>query len=330
MKKKGSPPSIKDVAKLAEVSIATVSRIINDRTGSASVETRRRVQDAIETLGYRPNRAGRALRSQTNDTYALIVSNILNSFYASVVWEIERLLNDRGQALLIFNSNEDMALQDRALDEIQSRQVAGVFMLCAVQSEKLTDLGQSIPILLLNRRLAALPEAPFIGIDDYSAAKELTASMLRKYGQSAAFIHGPRSSDTSDRRLKGMMEACAEFGKTIPETDIREAHLSMESGYEIAVDLLSRKRFTAIVCGNDQIAYGVYRRCREIGLAVPNDIAIFGFDDNPMNLWLAPWLNTVRVPHVQLATSALEQMDNFQEGRQPRSVILPYDIVLRS
>lgn len=306
-----------------------MSRVINDRSGTVSTETRRRVQEAIDALEYRPNRAGRALRGQQNDTYALIISNILNNFYASVAWEIERLLNDRGQALLMFNSNENLALQDRALDEIQSRQVAGVFMLCAVQSDKLLRFGQSTPVVLINRRLKEMSEAPFIGIDDYSAARELTSSMLRLYGHKVAFIHGPQSSDTSFRRLKGMMDACAENGKTVPEGEVREAMLSMESGYEIAAGMLAQKRYAAFACGNDQIAYGVYRRCRELGLSVPEDIAIFGFDDNPMNQWLAPWLNTVRVPHVQLATAALEQMDVRLRGEDGRDVILPYELVLR-
>ncbi|WP_420412210.1 LacI family DNA-binding transcriptional regulator [Roseibium sp.] len=329
MKKGHASPSIKDVAKHAGVSISSVSRVINDRSGTVSSETRRRVQEAIDELGYRPNRAGRALRGQANDTYALVISNIHNNFYAAVAWEIERILNDRGQALLMFNSNEDVALQDRALEDMRSRQVAGIFMLCALESDKLTEANDDFPVIFINRRVTSMPDVPFVGIDDYSAAREITSSMLRMYGHSAAFIHGPQSSDTSSRRLKGMMDACADHGKTIDANDVREASLSMESGYETAVEMLSQKRYSAIVCGNDQIAYGVYRRCRELGLSVPEDVAIFGFDDNPMNQWLAPWLNTVRVPHVQLALSALDQMEIVQGGETGRNIVLPYDLVLK-
>ena len=106
----------------------------------------------------------------------------------------------------------------------------------------------------------------------------------------------------------------------------------MESGYACAERLLGRAGgpgYAAIVCGNDQIAYGVYRRCRELGLRVPEDVAVYGFDDNPLNQWLAPWLNTVRVPHIRYAEAAIDTMRQLQQDAPAQDTILPYDLVLR-
>jgi LacI family transcriptional regulator len=155
------------------------------------------------------------------------------------------------------------------------------------------------------------------------------SAILRNQDLPVGIIHGPLYSDTSARRLKATIDLLREKDVAIEAGDIRESSLSMDSGYQCAVDLLQRKRYRALFCGNDQIAYGAYRRCRELGLAVPGDVRIYGFDDNPLNDWLAPWLNTVRVPHVAFATEAIRQLHRLREGGPHRSVILPYDIVLR-
>lgn len=119
------------------------------------------------------------------------------------------------------------------------------------------------------------------------------------------------------------------MGIVVKSEDTREAMLSMESGYEAAVSLLSAKNYSALVCGNDQIAYGVHRRGRETGLTIPDELKIFGFDDNPLNEWLAPWLNTVRVPHDKMAQSAVQQMKALQLGDATLETVLPYQLTMR-
>jgi LacI family transcriptional regulator len=290
---------------------------------------RRRVLDAASELRYSPNHIGRALRAQTTNTFALVLSNIQNNFYAAVAWELERLLNDKGLGLLLYASDERADLQDRCLDDIRSRQVSGVFFLCAVPSAGLSGFSGLDSVVLINRRVPSLPDLPFVGIDDQAAARELLAVALRRIGGPVGIIHGPLASDTSARRLKGMLEGCQEHGVEVPDGYLREATLSMESGYAAASSILAAGRPAVFFCGNDQIAYGAYRRCRELGLRVPEGIAIFGFDDNPLNEWLAPWLSTVRVPHLDLARRALAQMEQPISLRA-RETILPYELVFRN
>lgn len=321
--------SIKDVARAAGVSIASVSRVINDGTGNVSPALRRKVEKAIADLNYSPNWIGQSLRGQTNNTYAMVISSIQNNFFSAVAWEIERRLNDVGTAMLLFNSNESPSLQDRCLEEIRSRQVAGVFMLCAVDSPKLEALSDQTPIVFINRRLQGMAGMPFVGIDDRSAAAELARAILREHQGRLAIIHGPRRSSTSAARLSGFRETFSRAGREVAEEDVSEAELSMEGGYTCAVGLLEPDRYAAVICGNDQIAYGVYRRCRELGIDVPGDIAIYGFDDNPLNQWLAPWLSTVRVPHVEYAEAAIETMTKIRDTGSATDKILPYDIVFR-
>jgi LacI family transcriptional regulator len=323
--------SIHDVARLAGVSIASVSRVLNQGSGSVSEKTCTAVLAAVETLNYSPNHIGRALRAQTTNTYAFILSNIQNNFFAAVAWELERLLNERGRAMLLYTSNESAEVQDRCLEDIRSRQVSGVYFLCAVDSPKLREMVQRDRVILINRRIPTLDaQTSFIGIDDMAAARELFSTAVRRAEGPIAIIHGPLTSDTSARRLRGMMARAAEQGVTIRAEHLHEADLSIESGYDAATHVLAHGPVSTLFCGNDQIAYGVFRRCKEMGLAVPDDVRIYGFDDNPLNEWLAPWLNTVRVPHLAYAKAALEMMDALETGVPAREVILPYQVVMRS
>ncbi|MDE0590540.1 LacI family DNA-binding transcriptional regulator [Halocynthiibacter sp. C4] len=322
--------SIRDVAKRAGVSIASVSRALNSGSGSVSKATQEKVAAAAQALNYRPNQAGRALRSQSTNTYALINSNIQNNFYAAIAWELERLLSAEKSALLVYTSNEDAETQDRCIEDIRSRQVSGVFFLCAVDSPGLTTLTKNDPVVFINRRLRSCPEISFVGIDDEAAARAQMRSGARRDLRNIAIIHGPESSDTSARRLRGMLDAARDAGANIAPNAIKEARLSMESGYDCAGPLLDDKNLDAIFCGNDQIAYGVYRRCLERGIAVPDQLRIYGFDDNPMNEWLAPWLNTVRVPHVELARTAVEQMQTLTGNGAAREILLPYELIQRA
>jgi len=324
-----SQVSIRDVASRAGVSIATISRVVNDEARGVSAKTRARVQSLIREMKYLPNRNGRALRARTNDTYALVISNIQNNFYAAIAWELERQLNDIGKVMLLFNTNENAALQDRCFEEINARRVSGVFALCAVESKQLRETADQNYTIFINRRVESLGERSFVGVDDYAAARDIVATILRAGEAPLGVIHGPLYSDTSARRVKGAMDLLAEQGAAIDVNDICETTLSMEGGYQRAVELMARRQYRSFFCGNDQIAYGVYRRCREMGLAVPGDVRIYGFDDNPLNEWLAPWLSTVRVPTVSFASEAIRQLQKLREGGPHRSIILPYDLVLR-
>jgi len=322
-------PSIHDVARVAGVSISSVSRALNAGSGSVSDKTRFKVMKAVESLKYSPNHLGRSLRSQKSNTFAFLLSNIQNNLFSAVAWELERLLSARGAGMLLYTTNEDPQTQDRCLEDALSRQVAGVFFLCAVESPLLAEATDRLRCIFINRRVPGYAPASFVGIDDFNAARELMGTCLRRTQAPILVLHGPQHSDTSMRRLRGFQAAAEEAGRPLDPTLVREAQLSMESGYQLATSLLQDRRPGAVLCGNDQIAYGVWRRSRELGLAVPTDLHLYGFDDNPLNEWLAPWLSTVRVPHDQFAASAAEVMIESSEVAH-QEIILPYEMIVRA
>ena len=322
--------SIRDVAQLAGVSIASVSRALNTGTGKVAATTRQRVLEAAAELNYSPNQIGRALRAQSTNTYAFMLSNIQNNLYSAVAWELERLIASRGAGLLLYTTNEDPVIQDACLEDARSRQVAGIFFMCAVESGKLASTVASEQCVFINRRVPSLGDTIFVGIDDYTAAQQLVRQSIRDKAARVGVVHGPSFSDTSMRRLEGFKKSAASMGVEINERAFVEAELSIESGYAAAYKLFSEQRFDYVFCGNDQIAYGVHRRLNELEIAVPGETRIFGFDDNPLNQWLAPWLSTVRVPHLSFASEALSKMEAMVDGNAaPGDAILPYEFILK-
>lgn len=320
---------IRTVAREAGVSTATVSRVLSGR-GPVSSATSARVLQAVEALGYRPNESGRALRTQQSGTVALMISSINNSFYAAIATEIEQQLTALGYVTLIGNTNEDPERQDRFFAEATSRRVSALLMLCAVDSRRLMESVGYQPCILLNRRIAGLGDLPFVGIDDYQAARELADAIVQRGATRVGVLAGPASSLTSAARRRGLLERLGEHGLEIGESDVVEARLSISSGYQAAARLLADgRRYDALFCGNDQIAYGAYRRCRELSITVPDALVVYGFDDNPLNQWLAPWLNTVRVPAELFAREVVALLKDIWAGREARDAIVPYELVLR-
>ena len=331
-------PDIRDVAEAAGVSIATVSRVLSGR-GATAPATREKVRAVAERLGYRPDETGRALRTRRTGAVALMISSIENGFYATVANEIEQQLTALGHVTLFGNTDEDPELQDQFLEEVTARGVSAILMLCAVSSDKIVRLAARQPCILINRRLPELEDVSFIGIDDRLAARRLADAIHRRGATRAGIVRGPAYSTTSAARFEGVTGRLAELGLPVAEADVVEARLSITSGYQAAARLLGEAgrgaasdapRFDALFCGNDQIAYGAYRRCTELGLAVPGDVRVYGFDDNPLNQWLAPWLDTVRVPPEAFARETVALLKALGAGEPHRDVILPCELVLRS
>ncbi|MBX6322116.1 MAG: LacI family DNA-binding transcriptional regulator [Rhodospirillaceae bacterium] len=326
--------AIADVARAAGVSVTTVSRVMNGQHGRFSADTVERVRAAVDRLGYRPAEAGRALRTRQSRVVALLVPDAANEFCAAAAGSIETALRARGLAMMLCNTGEDPARQDDYLAEMASHGVRAVILLGAVDSPGLRAmLAKDFPIVFINRRPPKGMQGHFLGIDDYAAGRAVAEELLRLGRRRCAAIHGPLWSSTSAARLQGFLDRMGEAGVRLVAQHRRESALTIEDGYRHAVALLARPpRPDAVFCGNDLIAYGVHRRCTELGLSVPGEVLLFGFDDNPRNPWLAPWLSTVQVPVDQFGPRAAALIDALPARRQQAevsNVLLPFSVVLR-
>ena len=328
----GRGVGIQAVAQRAGVSIATVSRVLNGIKSKANEETEARVRAAADELDYRPAHAGRALRMRQTKLVALLIPDISNAFYSAIARSIESSLRLRDHTMILCNTNEDPDLQDFYLEEMQSYHVRGVALLGAVDSPGLQRaLWQGLPIAFVNRK-PPRGGGVFVGIDNRAAGRASGEHFLRRGFDRCAVIHGPLFSSASRERLEGFISAVTEAGRPPAASHILHGGLSIEGGYAAASTLLVAEPFPrAVFCANDLVAYGLYRRCRELGLKVPGDIAVLGFDDNPLNDWVAPWLSTIHIPYDAFGAAVTDALVRMWEGGDASHAaeLLPFSLRLR-
>lgn len=301
------------------MSIATVSRVLNGNKGKVSEATREKVLHVVADLGYRPSGAGSALRSGRSRLVALMVPEPTNAYNGAIANSVERKLRERGKILLFCNTQEDPAIQDELLKEMQAQMVSGIIMLGAVPSDGVQScIASGEPIVFVNRRPGNAPPGVFIGIDNHAAGRAV-ADYFHDRGFSRIWlVHGPLTSTATAERVEGFLLRLAESGLPTAPTNLEVTRSRMDAGYELASRKLSTdEKPDAVFCTTDELAFGFFKRCTELGIAVPRDIHIFGFDGNPLNEYLAPWLSTIRVPYEDFGGAVTSALEHFWLNGEP-------------
>lgn len=327
------PTSLASVAARAGVSIATVSRVLNGVTNRASAETVQRVREAAEALDYAPSRAGRALRQGRSGLVVLLVPNIANPAMAALAAGCEAALRQDGLTLVLCDTGDQASLQDEHLRTARALRAEVIVLAGAVASPGLARMSaEGAPLLFVNRRCPSDPAAPFIGIDNRSAGAEIAYALAASGLGPAAAIHGSLDSSATAERVEGFREAARATGLGLvgwqPEPAPPQDHLRI--GQAAATRLLRGPvRPRSMFCTSDLIAFGAHRAAVEAGVNVADALALVGFDDNPLNDWVAPWLASVAVPYDALGAAVAEAIRD-PVGR-PRGMerILPHRLVRR-
>jgi LacI family transcriptional regulator len=330
----GSPLSIGEVARRAGVSIATVSRIVNGVTNKASPDTIARVRAVIAQLGYRPTGAGQALRKGRSRLVAVLAANIANPAMTAIAASIETALRDVGLAMVLCDTHERPELQDEYLLEMRAQAVRATILLGAVPSDALAEaMAADAPILFVNRRCPIGRSAPFVGIDNVAAGATVANAIhnTRPRGR-LALIHGPLNSSATVDRIAGFKREAEQRGRRLAASDIVTApgldHLDI--GYTAMAALLAqRDEPAAVFCSSDLIAFGAHRRLRESRRLAPQGPALIGFDDNPLNDWIAPWLSSVRVPYREFGPAIVKTLERLWRGETGDTPLLPFEFVDR-
>ncbi|TDD73070.1 LacI family transcriptional regulator [Jiangella aurantiaca] len=333
-----SGPTYRDVARELGVSTATVSRALSGELG-VSEELAERVRRTAEALGYRSNRAARALRKKRAEAVGLVISDVENPFFASVARTVEGAAAERRHAVLLCNTDEDLDQERLYLDLLIEENVAGVIV--APSAEQIGPLAQlreqGIPTVTLDRRVE---DDPFdaVLVDHRAGARELVAHLLEHGHRSIAAVMGTTAATPSRERLAGCREAIdavdgAEL--SVVEGEMRDAvgvQGTFELGERLAMEmLLGDDRPSAVFCANGLLSLGVLRAVRRLGLRVPDDIAVVGFDDQPFFDLLDPPLSVAAQPLDQLGRTAVELLFDriAHPDRDVSTVILPPSVRLR-
>lgn len=329
----GKNPTIKQVADLAGVSTATVSRVLDDSTG-VSQELIDRVRDAVRTLDYHPNRAARNLRKRVAQTVGVVISDIQNPFFTSVVRGIEKVLVEADFNLLLCNSDEDPKREKVHLSTLRSEGVAGI-ILASARSD--SDSYQQ----LLNSR------TPLVGIDRIPEQLSMdvvsvtntrgafnAVSHLADFGHTrVALISGPRQLSTARQRLDGYEEAVRSRNLVNSADMIQFSDFRQTGGYTAMQNLLDLPEPpTAVLVANNLMTLGALQAIHERNLIIPDQIAVVGFDDMPWATSLQPPLTAVAQPTYELGISAAQLLlDRLRDPERPfRHVVLETQLMIRA
>lgn len=326
-------PTISDVAKRAGVANITVSRVLNGAENVNPV-TRRRVEQAIQELGYLPNLAARSLRSGQTRTLALLVPDIGNPFWPSVARGIEDAAQSGGYSIFLCNTDENPTKQRDYLFAVLQQRVDGVILApCDPDAASLAPLReQGTPTVIIDRRVDGW-NVDTVYADSVSGARALIQHLLNLGHTRIAALTGPAGVSTAEDRLLGYRLALHEAGIAAEPRLLRYGEYRTTSGYQMAKDVLAAGLApTAFFAANQAIALGVLDALTERGLDVPRDVALVSFDDLPDVDHLFPFLTVVAQSAYDMGLNAAQLLLSRMSAGvalQPRHVVLPTRLILR-
>ncbi len=294
--------TIRDVARAAEVSVATVSRSLNGLQ-SVAAKTRDRVLRAAGELDYVPNSGARALSTRRTDTIGVLLPDLHGEFFSELIRGIDLAARANGLHLLLSSSHGDAAEAAAALRAMRSRVDSIILMMPNAGEEYLIGTGMgSVPLVFLGRGGCKSGHSSF-QIDNYSGAYAITEHLVSLGRKRIAFVAGPSGNIEAKERLRGYCSAIATTGGS--EWIVR-GDFSEQSGSDAVKAFIGDDRPDAVFCANDMMAIGCLETLREAGLRIPEDIALAGFDDIPIARYVSPPLTTAAVPIADIGRQALE------------------------
>lgn len=317
--------TIRDVAKLAGVSVATVSRVLNNQ-GYVHEDTRKRVERAIEQLNYKPNAVARSLYKKTSKSIGLIIPDITNPFFPQLVRAVEETMNEAGYTVLLFNSDEELERELNIIDLMVTKYVDGIIIVSnTIKYEHLKDL--SIPIVALDR---IVNEAiPSVSVDNYEGAREAVRLLIRKGCRKIAHLRGPENIFTAEERLRGYIDEMESQGLS---------HFVYSGNYELKTSMLETMKLISenpgidgIFAGNDVMAVGAVKAITRLGIKIPDQLKIIGFDGIELGTAITPELTTMQQPIIQLGKKSSELLLDYIEGNQigKRHYVFPAKLIER-
>ena len=323
------PPTLDDVARAAEVSTATVSRCLNDPK-MVTKPTRERVEKAIEALGYTPNFAARSMAAKRTFTIGAIIPTMENAIFARGLQAFQEELHRRRYTLLVSSSAYQAEIEAEQIKTLVARGADGLLLIGHDRDPQIYDYleRQRVPVLVVWSH-DEHARAPSIGFDNRAAMRALTERVIELGHRRIAMISGrSQGNDRARMRIAGAREALEAHG--INDFARIEVPYDIAAGAAAFTELMETSRPSTVLCGNDVLAVGAMRGARRMGLKVPEDVSITGFDDIEIAQVVSPELTTVQVPHREMGIKAARELVGMiEEKRAGQSQILPADIVER-
>lgn len=324
-------PTMKDVARLAMVSTATVSRVLREES-YGTPDTRARVLDAVSKLRYQTNLLARNLRQSQTNFVIVVLPDITNPFFSKIVRGMEDVAHSLGYSVLLCNTDNDPAREADYIRLLQSRGADGIIFLTArTDSAAILQLAENTPVVLACEYIRGLP-VPSVSIDNRTAAFTATQHLLAQGHTRIGMINGPASIILCHDRLSGYRFALEQAGLPFRAELVKEGNFRIDSGFALMEELLQAETPpSAVFCANDEMAMGAIQAVRAAGLTVPGDVAVVGFDDITFASVVEPPLTTIAQPTYEIGATAMRLLLGQIRGEKlvDSQVVLPHTLVIR-
>lgn len=325
--------TINEVAKLAGVSKATVSRVMNN-SKPVNPEKHERVLNAIAELEFKPNPVARGLVHKRTGLIGVVIPDITNPFFAELVKGVEEVVGERNYNMILCNTTHSADKELAYLNMLKEKYVDGIiFMTAKVSHEHREFFRKSqLPVTFINRKCDDIHIAS-LDIDNYQAAYDMTTFFLKRGHRRVAIIRAPLTDKTSGyERYRGYQDAMAAYGIEPDASLVMRSNFKIESAYKTVKKFLKEQQpVTAIFATSDLMAIGAIRCLHDHNLEVPHQVEVAGFDDIPMASYYSPSITTVRQPILEMGRQATRLLIKVINGEKVKSknVILPYQLIPR-
>lgn len=329
--------TIKDIARIAEVSTATVSMILNNKDGNISAVTREKVLRIVKENNYIPNTMARSLVTRKTKTIGLVIPDIANPFFPELARGAEDKASEAGYSIIYCNTDDDLEKEEKYINMLAEKMVDGiVFTHSAKRTSGLSPIDKgNIPVILIDRDLESSNVKGKVLVDNLEGAYKAVKHLIDNGYKKIAFITGALTSTTAKDRLAGYKKALKESGLKYDDSFVKAGQYKSEWGLIAANQLLEEGLdFDAIFCGNDLIAISVIKLLTSKGYNIPEDIGIVGFDDIYMASVVEPGLTTIKQPNYEMGYKAvellIEALEKSEEAAAPKTIILGTELIVRN
>ncbi|MFS0777550.1 LacI family DNA-binding transcriptional regulator [Neobacillus sp. 3P2-tot-E-2] len=319
-------PTLKEVASLAQVSTATVSNVINN-TKHVSASVRKQVFDAMEALNYKPNEIAKSLRVQQSRLIGILISDISNDFISKVVKGIENTLSEIGYNVLLCSTDSDFEKEKEYLNVFMGKRIDGLIISSSGTGdyEHYEDLLKAkVPVVFLNRCPDHFP-SNMVMTNNIKGAYIATEHLIKHGHKKIGIITGPLHFSTGRDRFKGYQRALDDYGIPFRKELVFEGHFNIESGYELTKKLFEENmEVEALFISNNSMSLGAYKYIKEQGIKIPEEIAIYGYDDPEWADIVDPPLSGIKQPAFELGVYAANKIINTIQGNCAESGSIKY------
>ncbi|AZR74832.1 hypothetical protein BBF96_05275 [Anoxybacter fermentans] len=323
-----------EVAKLAGVSKATVSRVLN-KSDLVQPETREKVIWAMEKLNYKPNMIARYLRKQETELIGIILPDMSNPFYSKVLKGIEEVAYKFGYDVVLMNTNYSEEREKNSFKTLLERRAEGVLFMChRLDNEKMKWLEEfTLPSVIISRTIRNNHKIPFVNIDNVQGGYDATRYLISLGHRKIAMISGPFDDENSSLdRIAGYIKAISEANIPFNDHYLKEGDFTFVTAEKLVKELLTLPDPpTAIFAVSDETAIGAIRGALDLGYKVPEDLSIIGFDNLEIASYYNPTLTTIAQPMTEMGRRATQILINIIEKRliKELQVILPHKLIVR-